>query len=134
MVLHRGVSLQKEDGSGPVNEDDGEHITDEAAGPLRFRHDQRLVLPSYNYHTNDHVTAYLQALQAETLLVSAEYGWPMHAAEAERRRNLLTERGLLTHLQLPGSHHLHLDPETAPSVAESIEKFLATTRKPRIES
>lgn len=80
------------------------------------------------------MTAYLQALQAETLLVSAENGWPMPAAEAERRRALLTDRGLLTDVHLPGSHHLHLDPETAPSVAETVEKFLLTTRKPRIES
>ncbi len=34
-------------------------------------------------------------------------------------------QGILTHVTLPGSHHLHLDPHSAPLVAKTIGDFLA---------
>lgn len=43
--------------------------------------------------------------------------------EFESRLKILN-KDLLTLLKLPGSHHLHLDPETAPQCAEVIKSYL----------
>ena len=39
---------------------------------------------------------------------------------------LFFPQGLLVHKLLPGSHHLHMDPESAPALISEVEKFLLT--------
>ncbi|RYG66539.1 hypothetical protein EON64_09545 [archaeon] len=39
-------------------------------GPVCFRHDKRLVLPSYMYHSEEQVMSYVHALTSKTLLVT----------------------------------------------------------------
>ena len=71
------------------------------------------------------VRAYLTALKAPTLLIHALQGWPYPIADYEVRKQILIEKNLLDYIQLPGSHHLHLDPETSDLVHDEIDKFLA---------
>jgi len=103
-------------------------LDDEAIGPVQFRHDPFLVLPSYSYMKNEEVQAYFDEITAHTLLITAEFGWPLPArdqAEANKRIEQLTNRGILKHVHVNGaSHHLHLDLEYAPTVQEEIASFL----------
>lgn len=97
----------------------------ESSEPLRFRHDPRLVLPSHMYHSDEHVLSYLTNITAKTMLILAENGWPPGPyGDYDTRVKTLSEKGLFKLVTLPGSHHLHLDPHTAPAVADEITKFL----------
>ncbi len=69
---HRGSCLQNADGSPLAAEEDNyEDIANDGDGPLKFRHDQRLVLPSLFYHTKEQVYSYFEHLQAQTLFITA---------------------------------------------------------------
>ena len=73
-IFDRGTRLQNADGTLPdplTQLDQGEDIIDESTGPLRFRHDPRLVLASTTYHTKEQVLNYFTAIQAQTLLILA---------------------------------------------------------------
>eukprot|EP01033_Poteriospumella_lacustris_P008418 gene8419-6079_t len=132
-LVARGSQLHKPDGSPLDTEDDHEDVANDEDGPLKFRHDQRLVLPSLFYHTPEQVLSYFNHLQAQTLLISAEDGWPMPPEEIAPRKEILERKGILHHEHLPGSHHPHMDPDTAPVVASHIEQFLGKVRVPRRE-
>jgi pimeloyl-ACP methyl ester carboxylesterase len=98
-------------------------VIEETAGPVRFRHDPRLALPSFHYHTSDQVMSYINGIQSRTLLITGDRGWPLNE-EFEQRKAVLVSKGILTHRVLPGSHHLHLDPDTATLTATTIAEFL----------
>lgn len=94
---------------------------------VRFRHDPRLLLPSYTYTTQNQAVAFLDAITAPTLLVTGENGWPIRSPnDFVARKQALEQKGILTHITTPGSHHLHLDPDTAPTVAGITLSFLDT--------
>ena len=96
------------------------------AAPVRFRYDPRLTQPSHQYFTNDQVSGFTNAIQAPTLLITAEEGWPAQVpAVMEARKKLLSDKGLLTHCHLPGSHHLHLDEGHREAVLDSLLCFFA---------
>lgn len=69
--MHRGSRLYRDDTTPLQADDDLEDVAEESAGPLKFRHDQRLVLPSLFYHTKEQVYSYFDHLQAQTLLITA---------------------------------------------------------------
>lgn len=50
---------------------DGEDIPGDEAGPVKFTHDPRLVLPSHLYHSPNQVLSYIRSLRCPTLLVMA---------------------------------------------------------------
>lgn len=105
--------------------DDDPDLTDESAGPVQFRHDTRLLLPSYIYPTKEQGLSFFRAIQSPVLLVRGENGFPpIVTTDFDERAGILNEKGLFTDIVLPGSHHLHLDPETAPKAAETIFEFL----------
>lgn len=89
-----------------------------------FRHDKRLVLPSFLYHTDDQVMAYIHSITASTLFISGTHGWPMPAPLLAQRAAALSSRGLLSQRPLAGSHHLHLDPDHRQAVGEAVLTFL----------
>lgn len=105
----------------------------EESGPVCFRHDKRLVLPSYLYHTDDQVMSYMDSITAQTLLISAKNGWPFIPQAMEARKEPMIKKGLLAQMVLDGSHHLHLDPEHRGAVAEAVTTFLSATYEPRVE-
>ena len=54
-------------------------------------------------------------------------GWPMPTEPEDfmsPRLQLLKDKNLLTHRILKGSHHLHLDPESATECSNIIGDFL----------
>lgn len=91
-------------------------------GGWAWRADPRLRVDSRLRLTEDHVLAFLRAIRAPVLLVSAEHGWPHDPAVVRRRMDTVAR---LDQVVLPGHHHVHLDdPEP---VAAAIVEFLART-------
>lgn len=66
---------------------------------------------------------FLSSIQCSTLVVQAENGWPLDDGIRKARVEAFNDK-LLTHVLLPGSHHLHLDEHTAGKVGESVTVFL----------
>jgi len=56
-------------------------------------------------------------------LIRAEQGWPFNNQDEEYKK-FAAFRSSMDYKVLPGSHHLHLDPHTAPATAEVISDFL----------
>lgn len=94
----------------------------EGSPNVTFRHDPRLMWPSLQYNTQEQVEAFWDDISCPTLLVQAEDGWPMPASGVE---HLKSKFKLTDHVKLPGSHHNHADPSTAPAVIEHVRNFLA---------
>lgn len=92
----------------------------DAEGGLCFRHDLRLLGTSPFYFTEPQVLSFLSAIECPTLYLRAENGWPvssrLHTARVNSVKDIQFE-------VLPGGHHLHLDDQTAPAVADRIIKF-----------
>jgi len=115
-IVSRAVRFQDNREGEPINETDG---------PVQFCHDPKLLYPSPIYHTIEQAKSYLVALTAKTQIILGEQGFPLDFhVEFQDRTKILTDKGLLTLVTLPGSHHLHLDPDHAPKVAETINLFL----------
>lgn len=89
-------------------------------GGYIWRTDRRLRLDSPIRLTEDQVRHYLAAITTPTLLVSGESGMVFDRAAYEAR---IQAHRCLTHVRLPGGHHLHLDGEVA-AVAAEIHRFL----------
>ena len=86
---------------------------------ISWRSDPRLRVTSPGYQTDQHVTAFLAAIEAPVLLILAEKGI---FADKDALQWRIEQVKSLKQIELPGSHHLHLDdPEP---VAEAIKAFL----------
>ena len=92
-------------------------------GLIQFTHDKRLTTPSFNYYVPSQVNAFFEALQSETLIVQADNGWPFSQTQYNINKHILERKKLLTHIKLPGSHHLHLDSDTTGAVSGAINSF-----------
>lgn len=90
-------------------------------GKVRFRHDPRLRWPSAHYFTSDQTEALYEDIQCPTCLLAAHDGWPIEDKKRERIQSILKPQVTKT---LPGSHHFHADPTTAPRVLQEIMDFL----------
>jgi pimeloyl-ACP methyl ester carboxylesterase len=90
-------------------------------GGWAWRADPRLRIDSRLRLSEDHVHAFLAAIRASVLLITADRGWPHDAAVAARRMAALAN---LSHVTLQGNHHVHLDEPDA--VAAVIVPFLET--------
>lgn len=121
-----GVGGQEESaGEGEGEDETGSLVIAEDQGPIAFRYDPRLLLPSPTYLSVAQVDAFCAAITCSVLVVQAERGWPASAEDFATRKALLEAKGLLQIVRLPGSHHLHLDPETGAAVGECVARFLA---------
>ena len=99
-----------------------ERATLETDGGVTFRHDPRLNWPSLHYFCHEQVLGLLEAVQTPTCLIQAKNGWPFDEDALSAVRDILKPQYLAR--DLPGSHHLHADPDDAPAVIDHIEKFL----------
>ena len=90
-------------------------------GSVKFLHDPRLRWPSAHYFTEEQVEALYKDVQCSTCMLTAEDGWPIEEAKRDRILQLLKPEVMK---KLPGSHHFHADPQTAPRVAVEIVNFL----------
>lgn len=96
-------------------------LTADAGGVLRWHTDPRLRQPSALKLVDGQVRALLAQVRAPALLLGAERG-----LFASREAPAL-QFGTIANLAyrcLPGGHHLHLEPETAPAVAAALLEFL----------
>lgn len=97
-------------------------LTPDAAGVLRWHTDPRLRQPSAFRLTEEQLLALLGEVKCPTLMLGAEQGlFASRDAHAQR----LAAVPQLQYACLPGGHHLHLEPETAPAVARALRDFLA---------
>ena len=130
MILSRGViAVDNERSSNVVDmlpsSPNFAANNDSKFGPVQFRHDPRLTHPSHMYFTPEQVNNFIDNILCPVLVITGEDGWPISSAdEIESRAKILSDKNLFTHYRLPGSHHLHLDPKTAPLVSEKIMEFL----------
>jgi pimeloyl-ACP methyl ester carboxylesterase len=90
-------------------------------GHVQFTHDPRLSWPSAQYFTEEQNDGIFRSIQCPVAFLRAEHGWPFDEAKAKRFLSLLKPSLATT---LPGSHHFHADPDTAPEVADAVVQWL----------
>ncbi|SDI67267.1 alpha/beta fold hydrolase [Billgrantia gudaonensis] len=90
-------------------------------GHLRLRTDGRLLWPSPLRLTPEQVMAVLGAIRCPTLLIEGENGILGERSAAKAARAAV---GGLVRGVLPGGHHLHLEPSSAPMVAERLAEWI----------
>ena len=89
-----------------------------------FRHDPRLQWPSLQYYTREQVEAFFHDIHTSNIPVCflwAADGWPADSWSENIVKDVL-KPGFIK--KLPGSHHLHADPDSVNAVANEIETFL----------
>jgi pimeloyl-ACP methyl ester carboxylesterase len=103
-------------------------LTSDPNGPLKMRHDPRLSIIAYMYYSNNDVLPHITSLECELLSIDGQNGWPPTDKEAIQQIDMIKTqmlaRGLWSDGILPGSHHLHADPETEQAVNSAILYFL----------
>jgi pimeloyl-ACP methyl ester carboxylesterase len=87
----------------------------------KFRHDTRLLWPSLQYLSSDQIDYIMKEVEAPVCILSAEDGYPFEKDRIDRAIQNLKPKIYKT---LPGSHHLHADPDTADAVVDTIYDFL----------
>lgn len=94
----------------------------EVQGGFTWRSDPRLVMSSAMRLTEEMVIAYLDALTMPVLLVSGKQSFFAGDSMFTERTKHISN---LTHVELEGNHHLHLEPDTSDAVLHTIQRFLA---------
>ena len=96
-----------------------------AAGVV-YTHDTRLQWPSLLFMTDQQVLAIQSAIQCPVLVILGDEGMPALPKMLQVCQDSLRPAKAVT---LPGSHHLHADPETAGAVCETVLDFLKPDEK-----
>ncbi|KAG7374190.1 alpha/beta fold family hydrolase [Nitzschia inconspicua] len=99
----------------PVTDEDG-------AEGFSFRHDTRLLWPSLQHLMPEQIDSMMKSVESPTCILAAEHGWPFKQERVNKAVEIIQPR---VHKILPGSHHLHADPETAEAVLEEVYHFVA---------
>ena len=109
-----------------------------SGGGVAFTHDPCVLATHPYWLTEEQACAFLEALgraRVRVLAFRAEHGWPFASGAWEaREQRLRASYGAVAHdgFELEAvagaSHHLHLDPETAPAVAQRVLAFLEAGR------
>ena len=97
----------------------------------RFRHDPRIKGPYLHYWHEEQVCAFMAAIKCHVLSVTATRGWPRDVAAYKNRAEILSNSAeTFTVVNLPGGHHLHLDPETQGPVCEAVVTWATKHLRP----
>ena len=115
-------------GVGSITYEAAEHLCERGLeaveGGFTWRSDARLTLPSPLRLSRAHALAFVQRIEAPTLLLLAEQGMLLTPLKQQLETVLAGTR--IEHHNLPGGHHLHLDSaEGGQLVVEQMLKFLA---------
>lgn len=87
-----------------------------------WRSDPRLKMSSAIRLTEGMVMAHLAALSMPVLLIRGEQSFLATTPFLQKRADCIPH---CTRLDLPGNHHLHLEPDTFTAVGQAINQFLA---------
>jgi len=120
-IVRRAAIPANELASHDATKGGGKELPSEYEGPVVFRHDARLTWPSLQYFSKDQVQALYRDVQCPTCLILADDGWPEDDWSGDAINNLLQPKVMKS---LPGSHHFHMDPDTADAVSEAVIDFL----------
>ncbi len=96
-------------------------LTRGADGVLRWHTDARLRQASALKLVPEQLLALLHAVRAPTLMLGATQGL---FSNRETHRIAVDAIAGLEYRCLPGSHHAHLEPDTAPAIANAVHEFL----------
>lgn len=114
----------------------GEHVEIQGADlkgvcvGYRFGHDRRATashLMSADECVNQAFLKEITTAGLPVLIVRGISGWPFPEDIAKQRTEILEP--VLTLKQLPGGHHLHLDPDSAPAVFDAIVEWFRIVNK-----
>jgi pimeloyl-ACP methyl ester carboxylesterase len=94
---------------------------DAVPGGFTWRSDPRLKMSSAVRLTDAMIESYLSALVMPVLLITGKQSFFAATDVLNKRANNISN---LTHFELEGNHHLHLEPATFQPVADSIIRFL----------
>lgn len=86
----------------------------------RFRHDARLLWPSLQYLTAEQIQSILETVECPVCILAGKDGYPFAQDRIDRVVAALEPD---VHEILPGSHHLHADPDTADAVVDVVYDF-----------
>ena len=104
-------------------------MTEDYKGKVVFRHDARLNWPNLMYFSKDQVLRLYKDVQCPTYLILAEDGFlneDEFLGENEKKFEDIINNYMrpTKYAKLPGSHHFHIDPDTADAVVETVIEFL----------
>lgn len=116
------------DGEGNVDDDDDDDAdgitgTSSSIRGYQFRHDARLMWPSLQYLTVEQIQSILEGVECPVCIIAAEDGYPFAKDRIDRVIAALEPQ---TYQILPGSHHLHADPDTADAVVDVVCDFFGS--------
>lgn len=98
------------------------------AGRLEFQHDQRLKWTSIVFLAKEHVVQIYSDVgssSTKTCVLLGADGMPFDEKSLAICQNTLKPTVMKT---LPGSHHFHMDPDSADDVAKEVIEFLQQSR------
>ena len=97
----------------PVYDDDG-------IQGFKFHHDTRMLWPTLQYMTKEQIQSIMEAVECPVCILDAKDGYPFAQDRIDRTIQTLEPQ---TYKVLPGSHHLHADPDTADAVVDAVHEF-----------
>lgn len=121
--LETAVRVRQRQGRFPLSPEAARLITERGMvaveGGYQWRHDPRLKGPNTHYYCEAQAEGVLRGIETETLLISADNGAFMGWQGFARRKACIAR---LEHVELPGSHHLHM--ETPQAVANILNPYI----------
>jgi pimeloyl-ACP methyl ester carboxylesterase len=110
----------------PVYEQSNDDDDDDSSGGggsiqgFKFQHDARMLWPTLQYMTVEQIQSIMEAVECPVCILDAKDGYPFAQDRIDRTIMALEPQ---IYKVLPGSHHLHADPDTADAVVDAVHEF-----------